>query len=73
MKVATCSLLALVFSALMFPPTLPKNYPSEESVKKGRVIIYQEQKLKRLIESVEYQIKQDSLEIAYIQNITYDN
>jgi len=68
MKVVTCSLLALVFSALMFPPTLPKDYPSKEVIQKGRVVLYREQRLKRLIESVKYQIKKDSLEIAYIEN-----
>ncbi len=68
MKVITCSLLAFVFSALMFPPTLPKSYPSKEVIQKSRVVVYQEQRLRRLVESVEYQIKKDSLEIAYIEN-----
>lgn len=69
-----CSLLALVFSALVFSLTLPKDYPSEDIIQKGRVVTYEEQRLKRLIETVEYQIVRDSLEIASLENtINYDN
>jgi len=57
------SLVTLVFSALVLNPPLPREYPTEEAVEGNRVITYKEQKLKRLIENVEYQIKVDSLEI----------
>lgn len=68
MKIAMYSLLTLTFSALILPPTLPEDYPTKGVLIESRIIAFKEQKLKHLIESVDYQVKKDSLEISHLKN-----
>jgi hypothetical protein len=68
MKIAMYSLLTLTFSALILPPTLSEDYLTKSVLVEGRVITFKEQKLKHLIESVEYHITKDSLEIQSLKN-----
>lgn len=67
MKIAINSLLTLAFSALVIAPIMPKSFPTEEVKQERRTITYKEEKLGRLVKSIEYQIKKDSLEIELLK------
>jgi hypothetical protein len=66
MKIVTLSLLTLVLSNLIFIPTT-QNYKSKNDFENNRSIVYKEKKLEYLIQSIEYRIKKDSLEIEVLQ------
>lgn len=53
----------LVFSALIMIPKIPKFYPPKEVLQQRRSIVYQEQKLDRLIDKIEFELVKDSLKI----------
>lgn len=66
MKIATYSLLTLVFSVFILTPTLPKNN-YDDNFKENVVIVYKEKRLERLIKSMEYQVTKDSLKIQTLR------
>jgi hypothetical protein len=66
MKIATYSLLTLVFSVFILTPTLPKNN-YDDNLKENVVIVYKEKRLERLIKSMEYQVTKDSLKIQTLR------
>ena len=63
MKTFAYIFTAFAFSALMIAPKIPKFYPPKEVKEQRRTIVYQEKKLERLIEKIEFELVKDSLKI----------
>lgn len=68
MKTAIYIVTILAFSALIISPKLPKEYPPKEVLQERRSITFKEQKLEHLIEKIEHQIAQDSLNIKSLKS-----
>lgn len=68
MKVATYSLLTLMFSALIFTPSPSPSYSQNKFKEKNESVLYKERRLDKLLKAMEYQVVKDSLEIQSLKN-----
>lgn len=51
-----------------FKPKQPRNYPPVEVIKQKESIVYKETKLERVINTLTYEIKKDSIELQHIKS-----
>jgi hypothetical protein len=65
MKTALYVVALVVFSALMLSPNLPDEYPPKLVLEQRQEIIYKEQKIKQLIQEIEYTLVIDSIQISH--------
>lgn len=64
MKTALYVAALVVFSALMLSPNLPAEYPPKLVLEQRKEIVYKEQKIKQLIQEIEYTLVIDSIQIS---------
>lgn len=68
MKTSLWILILMIVGYVCFKPKQPRDYPPVEVAQQKESIIYKETKLDRLLKTLTYEIKKDSIELQHIKS-----
>ena len=68
MKTSVFIIALVAFSALMLSPKTPKEYPPKAVLEQRKEIVYKEIKINKLINTIEYALAIDSLQIEKLSH-----